>query len=1445
EPNIYPRTNEPVNVYLEFEPSTHRYNTTRVVKYIEATQQWEEIPFQLSNVTNQTGDIYILSCNVHFLATVSQNSSVDYYMYYSEDSSIQPPQYSTDLQTEYNINSLNVSNGHYSVGMATNKGVYNLTLSGVNYHQDNSLMPMSRVIPTSGAKYSPDAQGFIRDMIIAGPFDEPTDWNSYVALSSQYHLDITRNWVSGDHCTGGNASSTYLDESKTWYENHDADSLIDFNTLWSNPEYAAGYAMFYVYTETDLNGIYLKLSSDDGIGVVMDNNLLYYHHVLRAVGSSDEEAYGIDLSAGWHSFLIFVEERTGGFSFRIRFSTDDTLRSVSDGTNSITNLTIALNPQTQISSITPIEQGPVYCQYDLTWTDISDMKVWDRITFFGGSTSMYKIERTFWWRNYHTSPDNSSFAVVNTFYKPDFFDEYLYDNQRLYGISNDEFKSHNYTMVRDFNGDNRLTTLGIFLTNIERGNQFITLSDINWTTYYTSGSSGSINMIPGNETDLNKPGTFGAYPDHSDYNVTITFWEYIDENIGAVNQYQGALSIINGLYNSLKNPLQISVGNVENLFFNLRVHLSDVDGLSAKGVNVTIINATDFSGWDFTSPPPKTQLTDDNGNTTFIRLKEANYTLNITYEKYGRPVMLLRMVNVTVNTTKDITISHINLTHLDLNLVDSNTIEPIVGANVSFYYNNGTSTEYIGSEISDSSGYVSFYWLNKSKSVMNYTFSVNFLGAIRNINITDTTPTQNVTTPLENYTTYTVSVVLEAFETYLNVETGTIINNNTWGDIIRVNVSYWYVYGATDNGTIPQATVSYSLQGLYGEIASGYLTPNGTAGYYNVSLDTGALGMEAAMPYSLYIYASKPSYTPASNYTSITLKKINLDIVPETNSIEVYWLENITLSVYLNDTYNNKPIDGATINYDAASVSGVMTPDTAKGSGWYNLTINSTEFIYAGSYTLKLEAQKINYDKAQEFISLTIWKIRTLINGTIFLPTSFSMYVTYSHNFYVNYTTADGTPISDADITYWEIQKLDQNGHVVWDTNGSLTETANPGIYMINGLNTSALSLGTYSIIIQISENNYVERVCAISLKVENIPTFINVSYLDKSINKTSNVLSITNTINITDGFNYTFSYIDVEGGLIGSADIIEYNWTRYDSIGGNVIESGSGTLIASAIGGKYILDFNMANRPVGYYEIHIIFNKNNYEERIATISLNIKLRDIAISALGDFGSNNNYRIEKIKGETFNVSIRLVDLSRGGAPLTGAMVNLTLPNFDVIVLKETSEGSGVYYALVNMENVSAFIRPTTLTGELSIWKPNYNSQKIVVTIVVGMEEIFPGMPTFYFLVIVGFIAVFAGGLGGYKYIQYARIPTIVKQLRATKKSILKNNKFSNTRGNLTYEEILVRESNPDYAIFGISLEDKILAPRARKGSGSKRDPDAELLDESDNENNENNENNEI
>ncbi|MHA1820371.1 MAG: hypothetical protein ACTSVC_07855, partial [Promethearchaeota archaeon] len=38
EPNIYPRTNEPVNVYLEFEPSTHRYNTTRVVKYIEATQ---------------------------------------------------------------------------------------------------------------------------------------------------------------------------------------------------------------------------------------------------------------------------------------------------------------------------------------------------------------------------------------------------------------------------------------------------------------------------------------------------------------------------------------------------------------------------------------------------------------------------------------------------------------------------------------------------------------------------------------------------------------------------------------------------------------------------------------------------------------------------------------------------------------------------------------------------------------------------------------------------------------------------------------------------------------------------------------------------------------------------------------------------------------------------------------------------------------------------------------------------------------------------------------------------------------------------------------------------------------------------------------------------------------------------------------------------------------
>jgi len=85
--------------------------------------------------------------------------------------------------------------------------------------------------------------------------------------------------------------------------------------------------------------------------------------------------------------------------------------------------------------------------------------------------------------------------------------------------------------------------------------------------------------------------------------------------------------------------------------------------------------------------------------------------------------------------------------------------------------------------------------------------------------------------------------------------------------------------------------------------------------------------------------------------------------------------------------------------------------------------------------------------------------------------------------------------------------------------------------------------------------------------------------------------------------------------------------------------------------------------------------------------------------------------------------------------------------------------------------MDAFFTSQTQTGEITIEKEDYESESIDITIVVNMEELIPGIPTFYFYMIVGAIVAVTGSLVGYRMIQQAKIPKFVKKVRKMKKSI--------------------------------------------------------------------------
>ena len=97
-----------------------------------------------------------------------------------------------------------------------------------------------------------------------------------------------------------------------------------------------------------------------------------------------------------------------------------------------------------------------------------------------------------------------------------------------------------------------------------------------------------------------------------------------------------------------------------------------------------------------------------------------------------------------------------------------------------------------------------------------------------------------------------------------------------------------------------------------------------------------------------------------------------------------------------------------------------------------------------------------------------------------------------------------------------------------------------------------------------------------------------------------------------------------------------------------------------------------------------------------------------------------------------------------------------------------------------------------------------------------VEGPIPGLPTFYFFMIVSAVGAVVVSLVSYKLIQQARIPKFVKKARAMKSAIQGKKSISDS---LLYPEkglLIAKELGDKYEILGIALED-ILGVKGKKG----------------------------
>ncbi|MFX1281755.1 MAG: hypothetical protein ACFFA3_20570, partial [Promethearchaeota archaeon] len=309
-------------------------------------------------------------------------------------------------------------------------------------------------------------------------------------------------------------------------------------------------------------------------------------------------------------------------------------------------------------------------------------------------------------------------------------------------------------------------------------------------------------------------------------------------------------------------------------------------------------------------------------------------------------------------------------------------------------------------------------------------------------------------------------------------------------------------------------------------------------------------------------------------------------------------------------------------------------------------------------------------------------------------------------------------------------------------------------------INTSLLTAEDYTVRFTVDKEHYSTSTKDLELFVLNRLTLLNGS---------TGFFRKVENIYFQDQINFTFVYTDTfDGTRISDLTSNSYIWEKYDNEG-KVVDSGYGTLI-STVNNFYILDFNTENLTVGDYLLLITIGKDNYELKNAMISLTVNKRIIEYSLTYNSRIITN-KINVEQGKTALLEIQLTDPTQGDISLNNATITVEIGG---IIYSIEDLGDGDYRFYFPTGKFNTFFSSKTLTGIINISKENYYSIEFTITIVVGMEEIFLGIPTFYFILIASAIIAVAGSLVGYRVYRNAKIPEFVKKVKSIKKAIMDN-----------------------------------------------------------------------
>ncbi|MHA1560962.1 MAG: LamG-like jellyroll fold domain-containing protein [Promethearchaeota archaeon] len=1422
---------KPIDLFLTFTSGNAHKDSVRVAKFTVSgeVESWTLMPCQVWNST-MAGN-FLLTATITFVENNLIPGSNIYYIYYDPVETYDPTDFSGNtFSTTLTGNNLVVDwddayGKDYHLEMDEYYGAYKLEDNyGVNRYTGNST--------------SPGVIDLEKDLVGYWSFDDETPQEQtgnvpggagvgYVEFGNQVYYDPGK--FGQALFLGGRNDYVAINGDESLYGGKGYSEGITVMS-WVKPVSASGeriivswdrdeYWCLSLYSDTQI--LWATTSGDyDEVIVTSPFNLLdgEWHHIAATYDpiTSSKSVYvdgvlvsnssahgGYDL--GYSSYparygFIGTGSEANSFNGAVGPTDEwkgglDDMRIYSAALDS-EDINISISLPGRISSILRINevvQGDVMSVYDVSWdlTSLNSsltMNVTDTWWFYR-SLNAWKVNRTYWWNNTINPIFGNRFAAWNTFFNWETYDSslitqdmYYYDDQMHEGHSNVDFSPENYTVLHDYDGDNLYTAMGLFITDKYANRVGMTFNDLKWKIN-VDDTDDIINFVPGNETDLDT-NTIGSYPL---YSIGIDFWSYIRNDVDSYTSTSNAKDYFDDYYQSLTTEPIITVGQEQFRILNFEVNVYDHDGNFVPGVNVTLLNNTDGKYYD-------SYLTDEDGNVTFYDIPEETYKVNLTYDPFeGSNILSLGEHIVTVDQTKSVSYL-VDMTSLVLQF-ESLTQNPLIGAEIKFKENSTGTDVVIGSGYTDDNGNVTLRWTNFTTDT-KINFTCYFLGSLREFNITGGPPYDyNASVPMDSISYYNVSVKIEDFETTLTVLDDSPVDaydQTYWNQTLQYNITYSY-NNVTDTFPIEGANVSYTIQLRDTIIDEGYfdlLTDgNGNSNYtfdyaYYESI------LQAGTAYTLRINVNKDGYTPMVGVTNIEFTNLNTSLTLNGAITSIDWKQNITLSVFYNDEYNVDPINGANVSFVDIynpEINGVLNPD---GGGWYSIELNSSEtFIGTGQTNLEITAIKQNYETQTYNYNFDITEMSTSLTIE---DASIEVYWNYNFSitvFFEEVSTGDG--LDNADVSW----SLVSNPSI----SGFLERNISKGPGWYSAIVNTSLFLYARDYILEIKADiaNY-QSLSAhyIQLSIMEIETQIKLNDNDP----TSGLYTLSITLQETDNFEFSFTYInELTSQNIADTSIQLFSWD--DTSTADLPSTGH----ISIVGDQYTLDFNTTTLDAGSYILLVTLGEINYEQKQAMIFLTIEKRIISYDLTGDFDGQS---LIKVAGNALLLSVNLNDDANGN-PLLNATVIITFDDGKAPITLSDDDNDGIYTANVtySKEEINAFFRDNTFTGNLTISAEHYSQIEKTISITIKMDEIFNGFPTFYLLLGGVGLVILVGSLVGYKLVQNARIPAFVKMVDKVISDISGKKPMSDEDISVSDEGEIIEKFDENWKLIDLDLNE--------------------------------------